>query len=417
MNSSFDEIHAQFGAFSFEGVPPAGSAEATPAPPASSSSVHVEQPALAPLAPRKLSSRVGGMAAQAGEKTSASRTKLIMTKVANLRNEGTLEHLSPAEQAVVDGGFLLGKHVRAISICMDVMNAGCSFCHAGEWTLKKIALGAEAKGHDTLDKTLKPATMLDAFPDNSRYAIDAEQHGLFGHVASLDREQHSARLVMGREAATLELSTDERDEALFSEFVWASGQRVEYPVDLDRMEESLKALKNVPNWERLPLTGDYDLHDLFSLGGRAHTVPSNSGEESSLISAINAAISAADPELRPVGQSHMKLVKHGPQVNYVGFTLAEERDTPLNRSVAEPRFPVAMYVANRQWTIVNSREELDALYKEHHVAMKQSWTPRGSISFDGPDNNVTMTRRSSTATTGSNMSRRPSRANTLDLAE
>ncbi|MBR8130768.1 hypothetical protein [Burkholderia ambifaria] len=417
MNSSFNEIHEQFGTFSFNDAPPAGSAEAAPAPPASSSSAHVEQPALASLAPRKSSGRLGGMAAQAGEKTSAGRTKLIMTKVAHLRNEGTLERLSPAEHAVVDGGFLLAKHVRAISICMDVMKAGCSFCHAGEWTLKKIALGAEAKGHDTLDKTLKPATMRAAFPHDSRYAIEAEHHGLFGHVASLDPARHSAHLVMGREAAALEFSTDEREEALFSEFVWTSGQRVEYPVDLDRMEESLEPLKRVPHWARLPLTGDYDLHDLFSVGGRPHSVPSNSGEESSLISAINAAISAADPELRPVNQSHMKLVKHGPQVNYVGFTLAEERDAPLNRSVAEPRFPVAMYVANSDWTIVNNREELDALYKKHNVAMKQSWTPRGSISFEGPDNNVTMTRRSSTATTGSDMPRRPSRANTVDLAE
>ncbi|MBR7963669.1 hypothetical protein KDW41_24940 [Burkholderia vietnamiensis] len=417
MNSSFEEIHAQFDAFSFNDGQHSGSARAAPPPPVSSSSTHFEQPAFASLATRKSSGNLRGMTVQAGQRTNANRTKLIMRRVADLRSEGKLEVLSAEEQAVVDGGFLLATHVRAISICMDVMNAGCSFCHAGKWTLKKIALGAEAKGHDTLDKTLKPATMLAAFPNNRRYAVDAEQHGLFGHVASLDPARHSARLVMGREAAALELSTDEHEEALFSEFVWASGQRVEYPVDLDRLGESLKALKNVPNWERLPLTGDYDLHDLFSLGGRPHTVPSNSGEESSLISAINAAISAADPERRPVGQSHMRLVKHGPQVNYVGFTLAEERDTPLNRSVAEPRFPVAMYVAHSEWTIIHNTEELDELYKKHNVAMKQSWTPRGSISFEGPDASVVMTRRSSTATTGSNTSRRPSRANTLDLAE
>ncbi|TKC86930.1 hypothetical protein FAZ69_20115 [Trinickia terrae] len=96
----------------------------------------------------------------------------------------------------------------------------------------------------------------------------------------------------------------------------------------------------------------------------------------------------------------------------MAYTKAEEPGVPLNRKVAEPRFPVAMYAAKRGWTVVKTQGELADMYRKYNVALKESWTPRGSVSFEGPDNNVAMVRRASAHSTDSGPpSRRPSRVN------
>ncbi|RQS15866.1 hypothetical protein [Burkholderia sp. Bp8998] len=410
MNITQAEINAQFAGFSFgETAQPAAATRAE------GGSSQVAHP-LRALPPRKASvDLLSGSSSPSGVPGRGARIKLIMDKV---KAEFQTAHpLTLSEQAVADGGFMLAEHVRAVSIAMRTMNAGCSFCHAGEWTLRKIAAGAEAKGHDTLDKTLKPSSISGAFPSDTAQRIlrDAENANILGYVATLNAETQSGALVMGRKVAGFEVSEEPEKEALGAALEYGSNGKQQYHVDFSNVDASLETLKAVKDWEQLPLTGDYDLHDLFSLAGQPHTVPSNSPEESFLIDAINAAISAADSSRRPRSDPSMNLVKHGPQVNYVAYTKAEESGTQLKRTVAEPRFPLAMYVAKFGWTIVKDKEQLIDMYTKCNVAMKQTWTPRGSQSFEGPEDNVTLRRRSSAPMAGgSGTPRRTSLANVLD---
>ncbi|MFM0069203.1 hypothetical protein [Paraburkholderia aspalathi] len=406
---NFDDIYSQFANFSFgaPGQPEVAEHSEGAAP-------TVEHPLRSTLPTRRSSTALGSRRSSlSGVQTVRGRVKIITQRVK--AEAGRPINLSEAEQQIVDGGFLRAKHVRAVSIALDVMNAGCSFCEAGKWTLKKIGEGAEAKGHDNLEKTLKPSSIQAAYSPATAERIlrDAESADILGYVATLNSDQ-SAHLHMGQKVVGFELSDDPGKEALGEALEYGPNGRRQYPIDFKELDGSLQTLKGVEDWKKLPVTGDYDLHDLFSFTGRPHTVPSNGIEESSLIDALNAAISAADSDLRPRNEPYMNLVKHGPQVNYVAFTMAEESNTHLSRNVAEPRFPVAMYVAKNGWAVVKNTDELANLYKKYKVALKESWARRGSVSFEGPADNVALTRRSSVNTTSSgNTSRRPSLAHVL----
>ncbi|KER67587.1 hypothetical protein HR51_32645 [Burkholderia cepacia] len=398
MNNTFDNIHAQFASFNF-GTP----AQPAATGPAEASSRQVEHPLRSALSSRKSSADLlSGGASPSAARVARARINLITEKVKAALAVPLV--LTRDEQAVVDGGFMLPRHVRGVSIALDVMNAACSFCHTGEWTLRKIDAGAEAKGHDTLDKTLKPASIRAAFPadEAERILRDAEAADILGYVATLNPGKCSGTLVMGSKVRDFAESDDPRKAALGRALVSGPNGRLEYPVDFANLEASLATLKAVENWERLPLTGDYDLHEmLLIIGSRPHTVASNSVDEATLIAAVNAGISAADQNLRPHDDPNMNLVKHGPQVSYVAYMKAEEAGTPLTRAVAEPRFPLTMYIAKREWTSVENTDDLNDMYRKCRAVMKQSWAPRGSISFEGSDDNVTLTRRSSAASVGS----------------
>ncbi|WP_412025869.1 hypothetical protein [Burkholderia cepacia] len=408
--SDIADIHQQFSNFSF-GF--GGPAQPEAAGHAAGASPQVEHSLRAALPPRKSSAdiRPGGPA-HAGAAILHGRLKLIVLKVKAELNRP----LTPDEQAVVDGGFMLARHVRAVSAAMKVMNAGCSFCHTGEWSLKRIEMGAEAKGHDTIEKTLKPTSIRAAFRETAEQVLlDAKNADILGYVAKLNSKDRSGRLIMGREVAGFALSEDPHERALGA--VLERGTKGEwlYPVDFTdsaSLDASLATLKAVVYWHRLVLTGDYDMHCLISLTGQPHTVPSNSSDEWGLMDAVNAGISASDSEFRPRDEPHMNLVKHGPQVNYVAYTKAEEPGTRLIRAVAEPRFPLAMCIADKGWMIVPDLKTLRDIYGRYGIVMKESWAQGGSLSFEGPDDNVALTRRSSAATTGSgSTSRRTSLAN------
>lgn len=402
------DIQQQFSSFSF-GAP----AQPAAAGHAAGASPQAAHPLREALPPRKSSAdiRSGGP-----DRVSLNRIKVIVQLVKAAVQEPFT--LTPDEQAVVDGGFMAPRHVRAVSVVMKFMNAGCSFCHAGKWTLTRIEQGAEAKGHDTLDKTLKPGSIRAAFPTETAEQVlrDAERADILGYVATLNPEERSGRLIMGRKVAGFALSEDPREKALGAMLEDGPNGKLLYPVDFAdfaRLDASLVTLKAVPDWHRLVLTGDYDMHCLISKTVHPHTVPSNSPEEFTLMDAINAGISASDSDFRPRDEPHMNLVKHGPQVNYVAYTKAEEPGTRLNRAVAEPRFPLAMCVAGDGWMIVPDLNALAAIYSKYNVPMKESWAQGGSLSFEGPDDNVALTRRSSATTTGSgSTSRRTSLANT-----
>lgn len=381
--SSTDNLYAQLKSYTF-GVATKEAPE--PAPPAPE-----QHPLRSALKPRPslsvtTNSTDSRRSSLSGPVAPANRNR-IRALVQRIKNEAvglTFKDLESTEQAVVREGFLAAKHVRAISIALETMNAGCSFRVAGEHTLKRIGEGAEAKGHDTLEKTLKPATVDALYSPTTAKSVwkTAEAADITGYVTTLYPDR-SGMLHMGQGVARLDVSDVPAEEELIDRLGYAGTNRA-LPIDLKDLESlkaSLQPLKDVRDWKTLPLTGDYDLHDMFSLTGRRSTVPSGSTEETAIIDAINAAISTVDPDRRPAGDRNRRLVQHGPQVNYVAFMLNEEPTSVLNQHVAAPSFPVAMYVANTGWKIVRDHTELANEYKKNGVNLKQTWTPRGSLSI------------------------------------
>jgi len=323
---------------------------------------------------------LGGPVAPANK----NRIRTIVQRVKDEAAGLTFEDLKSAEQAVVREGFLAAEHVRAISIALDAMNAGCSFRVAGEHTLKRIGEGADTKGHDTLEKTLKQSTLDALYSPTTAENVwkTVEEADITGYVTTLYPDK-SGMLHMGKGVARLDVSDVPAEEELIDRLGYAGTNRA-LPIDLkdpESLKASLQPLKDIKDWKKLPLTGDYDLHDMFSLTGRRSTVPSGSSEEAAIIDAINAAISTVAPGLRPAGDRNKRLVQHGPQVNYVAFMRNEEPTSVLNQNVAAPSLPVAMYVANTGWTIVRKHTELANEYQKNRVNLKQTWTPRGSLSL------------------------------------
>ena len=303
--------------------------------------------------------------------------------------------LSEDQQKVVDGGFVLPEHVIPISMALDFFNAGASIRETGKLTLDKLRLGCEPKGPEyTEENTLKESSIKRAYsPTTARSVFEAAQNaGILGYVATLQPDQ-TALLEMGKKSvARLETSIDRREKAL-SEALKPGPNGPRYFIDFNDLVGSLRTLKDVDGWGRLPMTGDYDLHCAVSFRGMYHTVPSRSREEAELLAALNAAISAVDDD-RPLGDSQMALFKHGPQVNYPAYKM--ETGASMKRQIAEPDFPVAWY-AKGEWTIVKNRQELEAVYEKYKVALKDTWSRRDSSAFLGPEDHVIFSRRRSSS--------------------
>jgi hypothetical protein len=169
-----------------------------------------------------------------------------------------------------------------------------------------------------------------------------------------------------------------------------------FPVDTDRLAESLVALKDVKGWERLIFTGDYDLHDMISFTAHASPVPSDSDQEKGILEFINSGVTAVD-ENRPAGAKHLRVVQHGPQYNYVAFTLVNESRQALVKAVADPSFPLAM-CDRGEWMFIRDQAELETFYKDRGVHMKATWLKAGESTASGT---ASPARRASAADTRS----------------
>ncbi|WP_254361296.1 Insecticial toxin [Photorhabdus heterorhabditis] len=218
---------------------------------------------------------------------------------------------SPIRQQV-EKEFIWKGHMKAIEEVSRVGNFAVSFRAAGGPTLRTLGKGAAAKGHDILEKTIKPGSINKAYPKDEAPNVikKVQEAGIEGYVGHWDKK--TGRLLGIYMSSGHGLSDEQVNGKI-------------YPIDLNNLEASLSALKAKENWAALPFTGDYDMHDMISLTGQPHSVPSASQEERKIIDRINQFVDRSDSN-RPFGDIEHNVIRHGAQVSYPAFAMDKEKE-------------------------------------------------------------------------------------------
>lgn len=271
--------------------------------------------------------------------------------------------LTPVEQKI-STEFVLGDHLKSIGAAAKAMGVAVSFRLAGPETLKRLANGAPAKGHDILEKSIKPSKLEEVYgaanaPTRLKQMQDNDIDGFVGHWG----DNGLLGLYMTPDAA--------KNPNLAPFLEKTPDGKLYYPVDHNNLAESLKPLRqHEPDWEKKTYTGDYDLHDMINLQGNRSPILAGSDDELRTRQAINTAVAATDPN-RPLDTPEMAVVQHGPQYNYVAYMKAIENKKPDDK-ISKPSLPVAM--CNRgEWSIISTEKELTAFYKRVGVNIKDDW--------------------------------------------
>ncbi|WP_175919776.1 MULTISPECIES: hypothetical protein [Burkholderia] len=287
---------------------------------------------------------------------------------------GTSHQLTSIE-AQIARTFVRPEHLCAISAAARSGAFAVSFRASGELTLKRLASGAPAKGHDILEKTIKPSSLQETYgADAQRRLAQIERADIDGYVGHW-ADDKLLGLYMGPTA-------NERDTpALLHALKSTPSGQSYYPVNHDDLEGSLALLKNTPGplgtigcfWKSLPYTGDYDMHDMLNMAGHRAPVASGSRDEHRIMKTLNVAIGAIDPVRTASSGSH-RLIQHGPQYNYIAHMRVNEPGAMIHKAMAQASFPLAM-CDRGTWSVIETPEELEAFYRQHGVVLKEKWRP------------------------------------------
>jgi hypothetical protein len=314
---------------------------------------------------------LNGPAERADKRSNPLPGRLFLPPLIIKRFEEAHEPDSNMIRQEVERDFVAREHADAILAASKAGNFAVSFRVAGPATISALQRGAAAKGHDILEKTIKASSIANAYAaDADKKMAMVRRAGIEGYVGHWER---------GELKGIYLASSDRRP--------LAHGQKHEiYPIDMscaEALDESLVDLKSRERWQRLPFSGDYDMHDLlsFSGAGRPAIVPSQSLREQEIVDAINQAVAAVDPA-RPFNEVEGRVIRHGPQVNFPAYSLTspdkDERSKAslfgLIEAVARPgEFPVAF--ANRgKWQIVRSAAALEDWYRKQGAQIKSTWS-------------------------------------------
>ncbi|KOO12977.1 hypothetical protein AKJ18_20995 [Vibrio xuii] len=274
--------------------------------------------------------------------------------------------------------FVTQSHMQAIKECADLFDMVITFRESGEFTIDALNRGASAKGHDILEKTLKPKTIQRVYNLTYEYQQLLEAEGLMGIVGHV--VDHAGGKTLGGVYSTIY-------EADSSGCLKAKI----FPLDTSSIEMlsfSIAAMKSElgNNWITKLFTGDYDTHEILvgDGNGKYNIVEPESKNEREVIENINLYVSAVDPsrEYTPYNPNSdyenqaRHVVRHGAQVNYGWHQMIAEPNAKVIKQVAEPgEFPLAYYSAKeRGWGMVKDFKGLKDLYVDHEATMPFYWT-------------------------------------------
>lgn len=301
-----------------------------------------------------------------------------------------------------------------------------SFRKAGVYTIQKLNMGAAAKGHHILEKSIKE-TSVNSKEDFSY--IPDELKGLVGHWDSSDNKSGIMkikglylsraglrRLDLGKrlssnapgegEDAKQIVSLDNLIEILFQrknntgsytsiksimkdidKFFPEELKQfpdIKYPKGMvDEAEqrkytEQLKKLtiiaRNIDIAKKDSLlkysdfiTGDYDMHDLAYISENPTTrgaviMPSHAVKEG-----LNAALNG---RTRP--HSEFDRIQHGPQADYIHYIQAHRREE-MHPELMKIDTPVAMCGPDGKWFRLDSEEDVREYYKKYGLNSQLFW--------------------------------------------
>ncbi|MEZ2578103.1 hypothetical protein [Buttiauxella ferragutiae] len=272
--------------------------------------------------------------------------------------------------------FILKEHMVAISTAAQKGNFSISFREAGSFTINALRHGAKAKGHDILEKTIKPSSLASKYKIKKEYDEKlkwVKELDLIGYVGHWDRTGLKGIYV-----------GDVRGTAI--------ARAVSNGILDITNTENINLLRSQRGWKSIPYTGDYDAHDMitFRAAGRPRTVMVNSKEEKEIIDCINLQIARVDPA-RPFNDIEHNVVRHGAQVNFSSYMLSHEknvvdREGGFIGAVARPgEFPLA--ICDRgNWFIIRSIHQLEVFYGSIGAKIKEMWSTEGVRNYRDTDN-------------------------------
>jgi len=354
---------------------------------ASSRSSSVSSMSSQPSAFSRTSTSLSGASStstSAASRIRRTRLDQLEEAVRGLAGKPTSQTFSAVEDRIA-ASFVHRDHLKAIAMASRLGHFAVSFREAGESTLRCIGEGAPAKGHDILENTLKGHSLARYGDQAAEKLALAREFAIDGYVGHWE-ERRLLGLYMHPDVAgyTPERNTKE-EMALSARLKFTKDGKPYYPVDLEdraALQRSLKELTAVvgpagdkPKWKSLPVTGDYDSHEVLVHAGHWFLAPSESSTEKEALSSVNKAVSVIDPR-RPMDAPRSHLLQHGAQSGYVAFTLAKEPDKPVLPSVAGASFPLAMCDCG-EWQVIENHAQLEAFYKKKGIALKEAWTEAG----------------------------------------
>lgn len=279
--------------------------------------------------------------------------------VTNIDASGLLIAGERARRIVAEK-FVTPLHQEAIERISLTHNMALSFREAGAPTIAALEAGQAAKGHNILEKTIKPGSVNNAYGNQGAGVLDtAKQRGLIGSVGQWGPRRTGLTGVYVHNTVTHEDLT--------------------FPVNLGASSQP-ELLNELSRRGRVvTYTGDYDMHDIiiFDKNQRGHIPKADSAEERNVKDLINREVSGVD-SARPFEQEHINVVRHGPQVNFVEHMMNEELSEVVHSGgylgvVAKPGpFPVAM-VHRGKWQILENENELYSFYNQLGVELPPHW--------------------------------------------
>ncbi len=303
--------------------------------------------------------------------------------------------------------FVSKQHLLAFSVASSLGNFAVSAREAGALTLERLADGAAAKGHDILEKTVKGSSLSGAYgAEGAQKLAWLQELGLAGLVGHWHPETKALLgFYVTPDLYALRDASDEAMKALGQQVKRVDADHFYFPVDMrdaESLRRSTELLRASPQWQQKMYTGDYDLHDMLSFSGRAHSVPSSSQTERFIRGMLNAAVAAKD-ESRPLRRGSHHTVQHGPQVSYPAHMGAHEQGVPLVGAVANPSFPLALCDRGVWQPIVHDTAQLQGAYQRMGARLKVTWQPgedHPRFVPDGENGQVRMVRRPSQDSAG-----------------
>ncbi|EJK6268823.1 hypothetical protein NLI58_002363 [Salmonella enterica] len=226
---------------------------------------------------------------------------------------------------------------------------------------------AAAKGHNILEKTIKPSSLSSAYGERANEmeekAKSAGLIGMVGHWVDIGNGTKEIKGIWVHDTLT-------HEDTVFK-------------LSMDNAE-SLKSFKmQVRLGNIVPFTGDYDMHDMRGMkdeNNQSEFIKPESYAEKAIAHAINEGVAAVDP-VRHLDQEHehMHVVRHGPQQNFLGYREEYETEEAIKDKgslavVANPGpFPIAI-VNKTDWTIVENLEEWGTYFRDLNIVQPPHWS-------------------------------------------
>ncbi len=336
--------------------------------------------------------KIGNMVVPSlGRVENISRESLDIVRVSNVRfdkntSRQSLQELKKTDlslkekrnnttERVIEKSFVTKSHMKAIKDACDMFNMVVTFREAGEFTVAALNRGSGCKGHDILEKTIKPSTLKSTYKLTNEQEKVIKDEDLMGIVGHLDKEKNT---LGGVYSSLYEHGDNGQVNAKI------------IPLDSETVESLRSSILSMKielgeNWRQKLLSGDYDTHDVLVKCGQSSykVVKPESREESEAIENMNIYVAAYD-KTRPFHPYHphsdhidqtRHVIRHGAQVNYVWHQMIAEPDTRIVRQVAESGdFPLAYYSSMEgKWGIISNFKELKGLYVSHNADLPFYW--------------------------------------------